>query len=168
MNNNIIILCLFFIPSLLFSCKKAASSSTSTATNSISATVNGSTINGSATEQTYSVGVIFQYYFTLTIPGSPNMQRIIINTNSYGMTPGNYLLNNVSSGTTYGASYAIGPNTSNLTVYSTNGTHTGTLIVTNVTNSTLTGTFNFTGESSSGDSITVSNGVLNAVNYVAN
>jgi hypothetical protein len=150
MNNNIIILCLFFIPSLLFSCKKAASSST--ATNSISATVNGSTINGSATEQTYSVG----------------MQRITINTNSYGMTPGNYLLNNVSSGTTYGASYAIGPNTSNLTVYSTNGTHTGTLIVTNVTNSTLTGTFNFTGESSSGDSITVSNGVLNAVNYTAN
>jgi hypothetical protein len=156
---------LSLLPLILLSCSKSNTSSSSSNTlpsNYMSANINGTVISGTVHVIAYDVENPDEYYeLTLSIPGTPNMQEIVIEIGADNvLNSGNYL---IGEGTPGGGGttgyYAVGPNTSNLTYYRSDP---GTLVLTSET-SGISGTFSFTGISAAGDSISVTDGVLNHV-----
>ena len=154
---------------LAYGCKKSSSSTTKSKplpTNYISATVNGKTISGTAGFIPY--GIVLNY------SDSSDTIELVFNMGVWNLTGtiesaaiGDYTLSNfayTSTGLleTSNARCIIKSKSLNDS-YGTNSIYTGSISIT-TGGYIITGTFGFTGVDTSGNTVNVTNGILNQVN----
>ncbi len=137
---------LVFLGTAYISCTKPSPAAVVAAVGggSMSATCNGTSI------AFVPAAVLNSGIFTITgvQTNTAPVENMVIYTNA--TTTGTYTLNFGGSTNGNAALYSVGPTTGSMTSYRTDSTHTGTLTITtlDMTNKTMTGTFNFTGKQS--------------------
>ena len=146
---------------IISSCSKTSPAIPS---NYMAATINGKTISGIPTIARYGMNDSMPI-ITLMVPGDHNMQEVDLYLAGYAnnnFAPGKYLL---KSGDTCMAAYRVGVDWNSLDAYYTRGgVFSGTMSVTG-SGRVVSGSFSFTAEDFYGNSIVVTNGILNQVHF---